>query len=107
MLDTLNEKRTQVVPLVIGLRQYAETLAESIRIPVGDGSMMAAVKSLNGTQVCDLFGLFDCNDGVPTDPTLPGVPTPPLPGVPPLPADPFHPITDSQDLLDLIQGLGQ
>jgi virulence factor Mce-like protein len=110
VLDLLNEKRTQLVPLVIGLRQYSETLAESIRIPVGDGSMMAAVKSLNGTQVCDLFGLFDCNGpvgGTPGLPGVPGVPVPPLPvaglDVPGV----YQPITnDPQGLLGFIQGIG-
>src|SRR4051794_23725591 len=110
VLDTLFAKRAQLVPLVIGLRQYAETLAESIRIPVGDGSFMAAVKSLNGTQACDLFGLFSCNDPASPTPALPGVPdVPGLPaGAPALPVDPFAPVTNtSQDLLSFLQGIEQ
>jgi phospholipid/cholesterol/gamma-HCH transport system substrate-binding protein len=109
VLDTLFTKRTQVIPLVIGLRQYSQTLAESIRIPVGDGSMMAAVKSLNATQSCDLFGLVSCNDPASPTPALPGAPeVPGLPvEVPPLPVDPMKPITNSsQDLLSFIDGIG-
>src|SRR3954451_6801473 len=109
VLDTLFAKRTQLVPLVIGLRQYAETLAESIRIPVGDGSMMAAVKSLNGTQACDLFGLVSCNGPASPTAALPGAPAPPgLPGLPPLPVDPFAPVTNSsEDLLSFVQKIGR
>jgi virulence factor Mce-like protein len=116
VLDLLNEKRTQLVPLVIGLRQYSETLAESIRIPDGHGSMMAAVKSLNGAQVCDLFGLFDCNDPVGPQPGLPGLPGGPgLPDIP-LPAadlpvdvpEVFAPITnDPEGLVAFVQEIGQ
>ncbi|MEY2464939.1 MAG: phospholipid/cholesterol/gamma-HCH transport system substrate-binding protein [Acidimicrobiaceae bacterium] len=108
VLDLLNAKRTEIIPLVIGLRQYAETLAESIRIPVGDGSEMAAVKSLNATQVCDLFGLFDCNGPVAATTAGPGLP----PVVPSLGAtgaiDPFKPIIgDAQQLLEFLKGIGQ
>jgi ABC-type transporter Mla subunit MlaD len=116
VLDLLNDRRGQVVPLVIGLRQYAQTLAESIRIPVGDGSMMAAVKSHNGAQVCDLFGLFDCNDPVGPQPGLPGLPGGPgLPDIP-LPAadlpvdvpEVFAPITnDPEGLVAFVQEIGQ
>jgi phospholipid/cholesterol/gamma-HCH transport system substrate-binding protein len=52
-LQLLYDQRTQVIPLVVGLRQYVETLASVIRIDVGDGTLMAAVKGLLGTQVCD------------------------------------------------------
>jgi len=53
-LQLLYDKRTQVIPLVVGLRQYVETLASVVRIPVGDGTLMAAVKGLLGTQACEV-----------------------------------------------------
>ena len=53
----LYDHRTQVVPLVIGLREYIQTLTEVIRIDVGDGTLMAAVKGLLGGQVC---GVVPC-----------------------------------------------
>lgn len=54
VLDTLHAQRGQVIPLVVGLRQYVQTLAEVARIPVGDGTMMGAVKGLLGGEICDL-----------------------------------------------------
>jgi len=45
-LQLLYDKKTDVIPLVIGLRQYIETLTSVVRIPVGDGTLMAAVKGL-------------------------------------------------------------
>ncbi len=51
-LQLLYDQRTEVIPLVIGLRQYIETLTSVVRIPVGDGTLMAAVKGLLGTQAC-------------------------------------------------------
>jgi ABC-type transporter Mla subunit MlaD len=61
-LDTLHGRRSELIPLVVGLRQYVQTLAQVGRIPVGDGTMMAAVKGLLGSQVCDVFvGLVSCD----------------------------------------------
>ncbi|MFL6204763.1 MAG: MlaD family protein [Acidimicrobiales bacterium] len=51
-LQLLYDQRTQVIPLVIGLREYIQTLTSVVRIPVGDGTLMAAVKGLLGTQAC-------------------------------------------------------
>jgi phospholipid/cholesterol/gamma-HCH transport system substrate-binding protein len=45
-LDVLYAHQNDIVPLVIGLREYLQTLTEITRIPVGDGTLMAAVKSL-------------------------------------------------------------
>jgi virulence factor Mce-like protein len=59
-LQVLYDRRTQVVPLVIGLRQYVQTLTEVIRIDVGDGTLMGAVKAILGGQVC---GLLPCPGG--------------------------------------------
>ena len=48
----LFDRRDQVVPLVTGLRQYVRTLSESIRIELGDGTLMAAVKGVLGGEAC-------------------------------------------------------
>ena len=54
-VQLLFEQRGQVIPLVTGLRQYIQTLSEVVRISVGDGTLMAAVKGLLGAQVCDFL----------------------------------------------------
>jgi phospholipid/cholesterol/gamma-HCH transport system substrate-binding protein len=80
-LQLLYDQRDSVVPLVVGLRQYLETLSSAIRIDVGDGSLMAAVKGVLGGDLC---GLVPCQGGpgnpdatvatgTPTLPQLPGV----------------------------------
>ena len=83
VLDVLYGRRSQVVPLLIGIRQYVQVVASAARIPVGDGTVMAAVKGLVGTEGC---GLIVCNDA-PTG--GPGVPLPPLPPLPELPVPPL------------------
>lgn len=42
------DNRGQVVPLVRGLRMFFQTLAEAIRIPLEDGTKLAAVKFVAG-----------------------------------------------------------
>ncbi len=54
-VQLLFDRRDQVIPLVHGLRQYVETLASSIRIDVGDGTLMAAVKAVLGGEACALL----------------------------------------------------
>ena len=51
-VQALYDQRTQVVPLVIGLRQYLQTLTEVVRIEMGDGTLMGAVKAILGSEVC-------------------------------------------------------
>ena len=68
VLDVLFSRRSQIIPLVIGLRQYVEVVSSVARIPVGDGTIMAAVKGLIAHEGCGLF--VDCSDA-PADPTLP------------------------------------
>ena len=53
-VQVLYDRRTQVIPLVIGLREYLQSLTEVIRIPVGDGTLMAGVKAILGSQLCAL-----------------------------------------------------
>jgi phospholipid/cholesterol/gamma-HCH transport system substrate-binding protein len=51
-VQLLFDRRDQVMPLVVGLRQYVRTLTEAVRIDVGDGTLMAAVKGVLGGQAC-------------------------------------------------------
>ena len=53
-LELLYDERNQVIPLVVGLRQYISTLTSVIRLPVGDGTLMAAVKGILGPQACEV-----------------------------------------------------
>lgn len=52
-LQVLYDQRNQVIPLVVGLRQYVQTLSSLVRIDVGNGTLMAAVKGLLGGDLCD------------------------------------------------------
>lgn len=49
-LQILFERRSQIQPLLLGLQQYTQTLSEVIRVEVGDGTLMAAVKNLVSVQ---------------------------------------------------------
>lgn len=51
-LQVLYDRRDQVIPTVIGLQQYLETLATSVRIDMGNGTLMAAVKGILGSDLC-------------------------------------------------------
>lgn len=74
-LQVLYDRRGEVVPLVVGLRQYVQVLSSVIRIDVGDGTLMAAVKNMLGAQVC---GAVPCTgDGGPVISSDPVVPVPP------------------------------
>lgn len=117
-VDLLFEQRDQIVPLVIGVRQYVEGLARVGRIPVGDGTVMAAVKGIVGTEVCELL---PCRGAQPTTepdppiqpPATPGPPIPTLPGIPGLPDIPLpvelplgtSPTSGSEGLRSLFEGL--
>lgn len=88
-LQVLYDRRDQVVPLVIGLRQYVQTLAISIRIDLGDGTLMAAVKGVLGGDLC---GVIPCpgtgaSSAGASAPAVPSIP-PALPGIPQLPIGP-------------------
>ena len=45
-LQILFDRRAQVQPVLLGLTRYTRTLAEAIRVEVGDGTLMAAVKAI-------------------------------------------------------------
>jgi phospholipid/cholesterol/gamma-HCH transport system substrate-binding protein len=47
-LQLLADERNQIGPLVTGLRQFVQTLAEVARIPFGDGTNLAAIKLVFG-----------------------------------------------------------
>jgi phospholipid/cholesterol/gamma-HCH transport system substrate-binding protein len=109
-LQVLTDQRGQVVPLVVGLRQYLQSLAAIIRIDVGDGSLMAAVKGILGGELCTVVG---CPGAGETDPLLPI--DPPSVTVPPITApldldgaleDPVAAIDGAtQGVLDVIGGV--
>jgi phospholipid/cholesterol/gamma-HCH transport system substrate-binding protein len=70
-LQILFDRRSQIQPLLLGIQRYTQTLAEAIRIEVGDGTLMAAVKNLvNVRETVEHAG------------------GPELPPLPPLPVDP-------------------
>jgi len=94
-LQVLTDQRDQVVPLVVGLRQYVQSLASIIRIDVGDGSLMAAVKGILGGELCTLVG---CPGAGETDPALP-IELPPIPRID-LPLDLDGALQDPIDAID-------
>lgn len=65
-LQVLFDRRNQIQPLLLGVQQYTQTLAEAIRVEVGDGTLMAAVKNL--VSVSEIVGS--------DEPVLPELPTP-------------------------------
>lgn len=83
-VQVLFDRRSQIQPLLLGITQYTQTLSEAIRIEVGDGTMMAAVKNLVSVQALaggleppvdpgetdEIEGLLDLlpNDLLPTEP---------------------------------------
>ncbi len=88
-LTVLHEEREQIGPLVRGLRQFTQLLTEAIRIDAGDGTLLAAVKSIPGGDPCGYGQGVECllapaEDLVPAEDG--GVPPPgPVPPLPPLP----------------------
>jgi phospholipid/cholesterol/gamma-HCH transport system substrate-binding protein len=95
-LQLLYDERSQVIPLVIGLRQYVQTLSSVIRIDVGNGTLMAAVKGLLGGQLCDAL---PCQGAAAAPPPS----TPPAPLLPPIDVPLVGPVTPSlSDLLEKV-----
>jgi phospholipid/cholesterol/gamma-HCH transport system substrate-binding protein len=81
-LQVLYDQRSQVIPLVTGLRTYLQTLSSVIRIEIGDGTLMAAVKAIMGGDLC---GVLPCPGTEPSEPTAAPAPPPLLPTLPTLP----------------------
>jgi phospholipid/cholesterol/gamma-HCH transport system substrate-binding protein len=79
-IQLLFDRRDQVMPLVVGLRQYVRTLSESVRIDLGDGTLMAAVKGVLGGEAC---AVIPC----------PGTASAPAPPDEAAAATPTHPVS--------------
>ena len=86
MLDIIYDHRNDLVPTVVGLRQYLQTLTQAIRIPVGDGTYMAAVEGLLGGGACSFF-TCPGTTAAPATAAPTAAPPPPAP-VPSTPLDP-------------------
>jgi phospholipid/cholesterol/gamma-HCH transport system substrate-binding protein len=77
-VQALYDERSHIGPLVTGLRQFVEILAEASRIPFGDGTNLAAIKLVVGEN---------CPLGRGIDPTCPASSGPaPLGATAPKPA---------------------
>jgi phospholipid/cholesterol/gamma-HCH transport system substrate-binding protein len=103
VLDTIYDRRNDLVPLVVGFRQYLQTLTEVVRIPAGDGTLMAAVKSLTAADTCAIF-VNACAPSAPAESSGPAPPTPPSVGPLPLPTVP--PPNDITQLLEYLARVG-
>jgi phospholipid/cholesterol/gamma-HCH transport system substrate-binding protein len=51
-LDLLFDDQNDIIPLVVGLREYVQSLTNVTHIPAGDGTLMAAVKGITAGQTC-------------------------------------------------------
>jgi phospholipid/cholesterol/gamma-HCH transport system substrate-binding protein len=101
VLDTVYDRRNDLVPLVVGLRQYLQTLTEIVRIPAGDGTLMAAVKNLAAADTCAIF-VGACAPATPAAAPGPILPTPPSVGPLPLP-----PVPAGNDITQLLEFLAR
>jgi phospholipid/cholesterol/gamma-HCH transport system substrate-binding protein len=94
-LQVLYDDRSKVIPLVMGLRAYFQVFVDVIRVPVSDGSQMAAVKAIMVGELCELVSC----EGTPQQPQHPAPAPPPLPAAPAppeLPALPEGPLTAAE-----------
>jgi phospholipid/cholesterol/gamma-HCH transport system substrate-binding protein len=68
VLNILYDQRNDIVPLVIGLREYVQTLTEITRFDAGDGTLMAAVKSVTCPLTSNLpppaVTFFNCTNAL-------------------------------------------
>lgn len=120
-LQVLFDRRSQIQPLLLGLTRYTRALAEAVRLEVGDGTLMAAVKSVVSVQ-----GTIEGHEKPPPDddPKTPleEITDGELPTLPSLPIDPLDPVDDllngssgtnastrtsGSGLLDLLTGGGR
>ncbi|MFP5576978.1 MAG: MlaD family protein [Acidimicrobiia bacterium] len=84
-LQTVFDRRSQIQPLLLGVARYTRTLAEAVRIEVGDGTLMAAVKavvSVQGTIAGHESPGPDDDPRTPVEELLDGLPQLPLPELP-------------------------
>lgn len=107
-VQVLYDNRAQVGPLVTGLRQFVQLLAEVGRIPYGDGTTLAAVKFVSGED-CEA-GRFEsgCGTPAPSSTSAGGdrASSPPIPPggtIPTLPRP--APSAGAAGLIDLFEGL--
>jgi ABC-type transporter Mla subunit MlaD len=109
VLDSLYSQGGQIVPLVSGIASYAQWLAAVVRIDLPDGSQMAAVKGLLGTQACLLMLCTGGNTLGATGPTAAGTPSGPaplaVPGITSVPG-PAPAANVISSVLDILSGLG-
>lgn len=84
-LQALYDQRDQVIPLVVGLRQYLQSLGSIIRIDAGDGTLMAAVKGILAGETCHLLECLGTHPSEPAAAPPPSTPPPLLPELPELP----------------------
>jgi phospholipid/cholesterol/gamma-HCH transport system substrate-binding protein len=82
VLDIIYNHRNDLIPTVVGLRQYIQTLSQVIRVPAGDGTYMAAVEGLLGGQACGVIATCPGAAAAPPPPPDPALalPAPALPG---------------------------
>src|SRR3546814_12323776 len=84
-LQTVFDRRSQIQPLLLGVARYTRTLADAVRIEVGDGTLMAAVKavvSVRGTIAGHESPGPDDDPRTPLEELLDGVAQLPLPSLP-------------------------
>ena len=116
-LQTLFDRRGQIPPLVTGLRQFLQVLAEVGRIDLGDGTRLAAVKGILGggspcgrtTDECPFYEgppAGASTSGAPPAPprTAPAAPGLPIPGLD-LPVPLAPPISGTDGVRSLLEGL--
>ena len=113
-LQTLFDRRSQIPPLVTGLRQFLQVLAEVGRIELGDGTRLAAVKGILGggspcgrtTSECPAYNGPPAGQpsSAGSGPRGAGVSARPTPGLDaPVPLAP--PISGSDGVRSLLEGL--
>jgi ABC-type transporter Mla subunit MlaD len=51
-VQALYDQRSQIGPLITGLRQYVQTIAEATGIPLDDGTLLARVRAILGGSPC-------------------------------------------------------
>lgn len=103
-LQLLDDNRARIGPLVTGLRQFFQVLAEAGRIPRGDGTNMAAIKLVFG-ESCPTGRLDGCGDAVTPQAKASAAGAPAPPGLAPVPLP--APVSGVEGLLQLLGGLVQ